>query len=381
MKKKIAMIFPWLNLYGGGEVFCEYCSNLLSNYFLVDLFVYNNDQKKHYKLKFKKSINIIYIKSNNLIINFFCSRFMIFSQAYIIYHFNFINKNQYYFVYSSGGEFFSKIKTFQYIHMCIFSKNIFEYKNFGLDNIFKKLIRFLFVIVSRFILRINKDTFKEVFTMTNSNWSLERIKKTYQIKNKIVIYPTFKIPKFYKITYKQFASRSNDFVILGRVSSDKNIIDGINIFIKINKVIQESKLHIIGPIDFKYKNSFDINILQNKNIIFHGLLSLKNRNKILKKSKYGLNFFYSEHFGRNVLEMQKMGMIVFARNKGGVREILFNKYQKYLSYRDLTDKIYKVFFSSVLQRKILSENQKFLMNNFSDKVFKHKFLSIFNKIT
>lgn len=379
MKKKIAITFPWLNLYGGGEVFCEYCSNLLSNYFLVDLFVYDNGKKKHHKLRFKKSINIIYIRSSNPVVNFFCSRFMIFSQVYIIYYFNFMNKNQYNFIYSSGGEFFSKFRTYQYVHMCIFSNNIFEYKNFGLDSNFKKLIRFLFVITSRFILRINKNTFKDVFTMTNSNWSLERIKKTYEIKNKIVVYPTFKIPKFYKITYEQFNSRSSDFVILGRVSADKKIIEGINIFIKINKVIPESKLHIIGPIDIKYKNSFDINIIKNKNIIFHGLLSLKDRNKILRNSKYGLNFFHSEHFGRNVLEMQKMGMIVFARNKGGVREILFNKNQKYQRYDDLIDKIYKVFFSSKLQKKILLENQKYLMNNFSDKDFKHKFLSIFKK--
>ena len=77
--------------------------------------------------------------------------------------------------------------------------------------------------------------------------------------------------------------------------------------------------------------------------------------------------------------MQKMGMIVFARNKGGVREILFSKYQKYLSYNDLIHKFYKVFFSPKLQKKILAENQKYLMNNFSDKDFKHKFLSIFNK--
>jgi hypothetical protein len=100
MKKKIAVIFPWLNLYGGGEVFCEYCSNLLSKYFLVNLFVYDNGKKKHSKLRFKKSVNLIYIKSKNQIINLFCSKFMIFAQVYIIYYFNFINKDKYYFVYS-----------------------------------------------------------------------------------------------------------------------------------------------------------------------------------------------------------------------------------------------------------------------------------------
>jgi hypothetical protein len=63
---------------------------------------------------------------------------MIFAQAYIIYYFGLIKKNSYFFVFSASGEFFSKFKTFQYIHMCIFSKNFLEYQNFGLNNLFKK---------------------------------------------------------------------------------------------------------------------------------------------------------------------------------------------------------------------------------------------------
>jgi glycosyltransferase involved in cell wall biosynthesis len=376
---KIAIIFSWLNLYGGGEVFCEYCSNLLSKKYSIDLFVYNNNKKKHPKLKFNKKINIIPIKSKNLIIDFFCSRYMIFAQAYLIYYFNNVNNNKYFFVYSSSGEFFSKFKTFQYIHMCIFSKNIFEYKNFGLDNIIKKLARFCSVVLVRFILKINKKTFLNVITITNSNWSLGRISSTYNIKKKITLYPTFKIPKFQKNKLVNFLSRPDDFVILGRVSADKKIIEGINIFIEINKILPSSKLHIIGPIDKFYFKTIEKKYLNNKKIIFYGLQSLKNRNKILKTCKYGLNFFHSEHFGRGVLEMQKMGMIVFAKNLGGVREILFNAEQKYDNYLDLIKKIKRVHFSFKTTKKILLSNQKYLVNNFSDKDFKEKFLSILNK--
>ena len=109
----------------------------------------------------------------------------------------------------------------------------------------------------------------------------------------------------------------------------------------------------MGPIDKDYYKSIPSEYLNNNNIVFHGLLSKKNRNKLLRKSKYGLNFFHSEHFGRGVLEMQKMGMIVFAKNKGGVREILFDSHQKYNNYYDLMCKIKQLIYSSNLQKKIL----------------------------
>ena len=41
--KLIAIVYPWLNLYGGGEVFLEYCNNLLSKKYSTELFeIYDN---------------------------------------------------------------------------------------------------------------------------------------------------------------------------------------------------------------------------------------------------------------------------------------------------------------------------------------------------
>ena len=114
-----------------------------------------------------------------------------------------------------------------------------------------------------------------------------------------------------------------------------------------------------------------------KDIIFHGLVSLNKRNSIIKKCKYGLNFFYSEHFGRNVLELQKLGCIVFARNKGGVKELLFNKLQKYNSYEELRKNIKKIHFNLEIKKKIIKQN-KVLNNNFTDKEFRKQLFKNLN---
>ena len=367
-KKKIALFYPWLHLYGGGEVFAEDTANKLSTKNKIDFYYYESKKKIHSKLKFKKEITLIPINSSNFVIDFFCSRIMLFAQTYLIFFFNKkINKN-YSLVYSLGGEFYSKFKTYQYLHICIFSLNIFEYKNFGLSKIYKKLARFLVVLICRLLIKINRKKFYNVITFSNSKWSYFRARNTYNIKKHKVFYPCFKVPKLYKQSFLRYEKRKDNLVILGRVSADKNIIDSIKIFKKLQKKIPDLFLNIIGPIDRIYykkiKKDFDL-----KAIKFHGLISLSKRDKILKKSKYGLNLFYSEHFGRNVLEMQKCGVIVMARNKGGVRELLFNHNQKYENYQDLVEKFKKIYYNDKLRNKIYTKNQIILNEKFTDKKF------------
>ena len=176
--KLIAIIYPWLNLYGGGEVFLEYCNNLLSKEYSTELFFYNNKKNIHKKIKLTKKTKLISVESKNYFIDYLCSNFMIFAQAYLIYYFNKYNNKSYRVVYSASGEFYSKFKTIQYIHICIFSINIFEFKNFGLSNQLKKIGRLIAAILCRLVLGINKKKFKNVITLTNSRWSLERLSKT-----------------------------------------------------------------------------------------------------------------------------------------------------------------------------------------------------------
>ena len=132
-------------------------------------------------------------------------------------------------------------------------------------------------------------------------------------------------------------------------------------------------MHIIGPIEKKLKKEVKKLIAQNNNLHFHGYLSLKKRNKILKKSKYGLHFFVGEHFGRSILEMQKFGIIVFCHESGGAMEIVSSKLQKFTSYIDLENKIKKVI-DNISERKKIKKmiNRKIL--KYSDHEFKKNIL-------
>ena len=376
--KLIAIIYPWLNLYGGGEVFLEYCNNLLLKKYNTELYFYNNNKKIHKKIRFNKKTKFISVRSKNYFINFLCCKFMIFAQAYLIYFFNKYNKKNYKIVYSASGEFFSKFKTIQYIHIFIFFINIFEFKNFGLSSIFKKIGRLIAAVLCRIALGINKKKFKNVYTLTNSKWSLQRLSKTYDIKYKKVLYPTFKIPKFQKMSLKKFNNRKNNFVILGRVTEDKNILEAIIFFNSIKNQIRNAQLHIIGPIDKNYLKKIKLEIKDKKKIYFHGLVSLRRRDYLLKNSKYGLNFFNSEHFGRGTLEMQKLGMIVFAKNAGGVKEILLSKIQKFENHIDLNNNVLKTHFNDKVKQNILTKNAKKFKFSLTDRQFSKNFISNFS---
>ena len=191
-----------------------------------------------------------------------------------------------------------------------------------------------------------------------------------------IVYPTFKIPNILKENFSKYENRKNDFVILGRVSKDKNTIEAVKFFSNFNKknrIFNLGKLHIIGPIEKNLEKDVKKLNAENDNLCFHGYLSLKKRNKILKNSKYGLHFFVGEHFGRSILEMQKFGIIVFCHNSGGAMEIVSSKLQKFTSSIDLENKL-KIVLDNIDERMKIKKmiNRKIL--KYSDQEFRKNIL-------
>jgi len=378
MKKKIAFTFPHLYSFGGGEIFCEYLTNYLINFYELDLYYYKSGVINK-KLKFNKKIKILGIRSTNFFIDILCKNYIFLAQLYLLF---FLQKKKYHFIFSGAGEFFHKNKFFQYIHHPFYSLNVFHYLSLGLKkkNFIKLFLRFLVSLLARLIILYNQNKYKKTISIVNSKFIYNRFKKIY--KNNLfkpyLVFPTFKIPHTIKEKFHKFEKRKNDFVILGRVSEDKNTLEAVNFFLefkKKNKNLNLGTLHIIGPIEKKLINQIKLKKLDNSDCIFHGYLSLKKRNIILKKAKYGFHFFIGEHFGRSILEMQKFGLIVFCHNSGGAMEIVANSFQKFKTKYELSKKIKLVAQNSHLRKKIKKMIDKKIYK-FSDYNFKRKIIEV-----
>lgn len=378
MKKKIAFTFPHLYSFGGGEIFCEYLTNYLINFYDLDLYYYESG-KINQKLKFNKKIKILGIRSKNFFIDHLCKNYIFLAQLYLIF---FLQKKKYYFIFSGAGEFFHKNKCFQYIHHPFYSLNIFHYLSLGLKkkNFIKLFLRFFVSLFVRLIFLYNKTKYEKTISIVNSKFIYKRLKKIYKNNSlkPYLVYPTFKIPKIIVEKFHNFEKRKNDFVILGRVSEDKNTLEAINFFLEFKKKntnLNLGRLHIIGPIQKKLINQIKLKKLDNSDCIFYGYLSLKKRNFILKKIKYGLHFFVGEHFGRSILEMQKFGLIVFCHNSGGAMEIVANSMQKFKTKYELSEKIKLVAQNSELRKKIKKMIEK-KIHKFTDQNFKRNIIDV-----
>lgn len=381
MKKNIAVTFPQLHEFGGGEIFCEHVCNLFQKYYQVDLYFYKK-KKINQNIQFNKKIKVIGLKSSNKLLDFFCSRFIFIAQLYLIFNFEKnLNKKNYSFIFSAAGEFLSKkFKVFQYIHHPFYSLNPKMYFALGAKfyEIHKISARFLVSFFVRIYFCFNKNFFDKNTTFVNSKWTKKRFFKIYK-KNSKIIYPTFNMINQQKVSHFKFDKRQNNFLILGRVGYDKKTFECLNFFLNFKKKYKHlkiGKLLIIGPIPMYLKGKVDY--LQKKysnDVYFYGHVSYKLRDKILSLNKYGLHFSLEEHFGRSILEMKKRGVITFCHNSGGAKEIILSKLQRFENLDNLERLILNILKSENLRKMLVVKNFKNSQIKFNNEEFNEKLIA------
>jgi len=339
--KKIITTFPIFRNYGGAELSATNTLDYFRKHYEVTLLHCGQVNKK---LIISDKIIMKKISTNNQLINYLISNYIIFAQFFLNIYLLKKDLSEFKFALSLHGELSTNIKTYQFIHFPFFSLNIRNYFYLGMNffKIHKIFLRYILTLFINLIFIIKKINFINTTTFCNSNWTKNIYQKIYN-KNIIakiyVIYMTFTLKRKVSENIKKFQKRENNFVILGRLTKDKKVYEAIKIFLKINFYFNNTfKLIIIGGSnDEKYKDK--CLRISNESVCFKDYISEEEKISILSNSKFGMHLFQNEHFGIAPCEMQNYGMLVFAYNGGGVKEIINNDRLLFTNYENLKNKI------------------------------------------
>lgn len=199
------------------------------------------------------------------------------------------------------------------------------------------------------------DRLRSNLSIANSQYTADRVEKSYGIKSDIVFPPVIT-----EIEALPWQAKENAFLCSGRIVPAKQTHRVIEILKKVRSQGFEVELHITGGGGGSYGQDY-LNKVEamakecSEWVHLHQNLPYSDYLKILARCRYGIHY-KPEPFGISIAEMMKANMIPFVRSKGGQmeivgtenRDILFNK------EADCVAKIIKVLEDESLQSHLLA---------------------------
>jgi len=205
--------------------------------------------------------------------------------------------------------------------------------------------------------------------IANSKWTAE-ISLKYCLLKPVIIYPPVLNIEF----QKDWNSRENDFVYLGRISEEKKLEQAIEIIEAVRNKGNLINFHIVGKIDSSIYSTKILKICESKKswIKLYGSKYGNEKYDILTSYKYGINCCEVEAFGISTVEMIKAGMIPFINSSGGQKEIVNNEALCFINNEDAVLKICNLIKNNFFQDEILNElrvqTKKFSTEKFSSDI-------------
>jgi glycosyltransferase involved in cell wall biosynthesis len=161
-------------------------------------------------------------------------------------------------------------------------------------------------------------------TLANSQWTAAGLERQGEVSKPIVLYPPVIDPG----EGLPWSERDNTFLCIGRFHGSKRVELAMDIVGRARAAaMRDARLIIVGSaVDHEYTNRI-VRIAAN-----HGEwidlcedLSRDELNRLMGQSRYGIQAMENEHFGMATAEMTRAGMLVFAHDSGGSREVLSNE--------------------------------------------------------
>lgn len=178
--------------------------------------------------------------------------------------------------------------------------------------------------------------------VANSEWTRD-VSSKYCKGEITVLAPPVVVPEG-----RRGLSRNTDFVCLGRIEPEKRVEACVRIISAVRERGFSSRLHIVGPLN-KDKYSLMIGALARENPAFvelHGPLYGHDKWQLLDQCRFAISACQIEAFGMAAAEMARRGLVVFAPDMGGQREVIGNKDLLWTTEEEAVDKICTVLSQS-----------------------------------
>jgi glycosyltransferase involved in cell wall biosynthesis len=186
--------------------------------------------------------------------------------------------------------------------------------------------------------------------VANSRWTAAKLYERYGTLAR-VIYP----PVAGEMTAVPFEDRKDDFVCVGRISSEKRIERMIRIVASVRRRGHDVRIRIVGHLDTsQYSRSIIALARRHRDwICLEGRKVGTEKVRLLSTCRYGIHAREGEAFGISVAEMIKAGCIAFAPAEGGPAEILNHEALLFRDDEDAVERIIEVLNRPKLRRELV----------------------------
>lgn len=183
--------------------------------------------------------------------------------------------------------------------------------------------------------------YKKIPIITISNSSKQDLSQIFNKKNIQVVYPGCNTP-----VIKGFSRKSNilTFVFIARLSKAKGIEDAIAVISLLKKRNIESRLFVIGRGRNEYIEYLKVQIRKlgiSDAVIFYGFITEKEKIKVIDKSHFLIAPSIKEGWGLTVHEAGSRGVPTIAYNVFGLREVVKNGENGFLTNKNTPEEIVK----------------------------------------
>lgn len=163
-------------------------------------------------------------------------------------------------------------------------------------------------------------TLQNTTLLANSAWTADTVAQIYDVRPAVLHPPVEHIDG--GLNWEQ---RENGILTVGRIAPDKRVLEAISILDRLRDRGHDVHLHIVGSAPRLYQpyvRQVASEADRRPNVTLERDVSRERLEELLRTHRYGLNLKWEEHFGMSVAEYVAAGMIAFAPDAGGQREVL-----------------------------------------------------------